>query len=71
MRIRDTNGRESITATVTVIAAHALILRFVFGGFFGMPIIGAEEFGIGFAAVMAVWLGREWREVHYNSKGGE
>ncbi len=63
--ISDTRGRESITLTFCTIAAVILMGKFAVAGL-TLPIIGlipqmgAGEFGLSFAAVLAPWLHREW-----------
>jgi hypothetical protein len=63
--IKDSRGRESHTLLFVAIAALVLIYKFAVAGLtiWGLtfPDMTASEFGIAFAAVLAVWLGREWR----------
>jgi len=64
--IRDSRGRESHTLLFVALAALVLIYKFGVAGtsLFGIawPPMAAGEFGIAFAAILAVWLGREWTE---------
>lgn len=64
--IVDSRGRESHTLLFVGLASVVLIIKFAFAGMtpFGLsvPPMTAGEFGISFAAVMAVWLGREWTQ---------
>lgn len=64
--IRDSRGRESHTLLFVTLAALVLIYKFAVAGatLFGIawPPMSASEFGVAFAAVLAVWLGREWAE---------
>jgi hypothetical protein len=65
--IKDSRGRESHTLLFVALAALVLIGKFALAGLavfgFGpLPAMGAGEFGLAFAGVMAVWLGREWTE---------
>lgn len=67
MKIKDTRGRESITLTFCTLAAITLIAKFATAGLtlplIGLvPLMGAGEFGLAFAAVLAPWLHREWVE---------
>lgn len=63
--IKDSRGRESHTLLFVALAALVLIYKFAMAGLtiWGLtfPTMTASEFGIAFAAVLAVWLGREWR----------
>lgn len=64
--IRDSKGRESHTLLFVGLAALVLIYKFAVAGttLFGLtwPAMNASEFGIAFAAVLAVWLARDWTE---------
>jgi len=64
--IRDSRGRESHTLLFVALAALVLIYKFAVAGLmlWGLtfPAMSATEFGIAFAAVLAVWLGREWTD---------
>ncbi len=64
--IKDSRGRESHTLLFVALAALVLIYKFALAGLtlWGLtfPAMSASEFGIAFAAVLAVWLGREWKE---------
>lgn len=64
--IKDSRGRESHTLMFVAIAALVLIYKFAVGGThilgINWPAMGAGEFGLAFAGIMAVWLGREWTE---------
>jgi hypothetical protein len=64
--IRDSKGRESHTLLFVGLAALVLIYKFAVAGttLFGLnwPAMNAGEFGIAFAAILAVWLGREWQK---------
>ena len=67
MKIRDTRGRESITLTFCTVATVILLAKFALAGltlpYIGLvPLMGAGEFGLAFAAVLAPWLHREWVE---------
>lgn len=64
--IKDSRGRESHTLLFVALAALVLIYKFAVAGLtiWGLtfPTMTATEFGIAFAAVLAVWLGREWTD---------
>jgi len=64
--IKDSRGRESHTLLFVALAALVLIYKFAVAGLmlWGLtfPDMSATEFGIAFAAVLAVWLGREWTD---------
>lgn len=64
--IKDSRGRESHTLMFVALAALVLIYKFAVAGtsLFGIawPAMTAGEFGLAFAAILAVWLGREWTE---------
>lgn len=65
--LTDSRGRESVTLTFVAVAALALIVKFVLAGLTlgpigQIPAMGAGEFGVAFAAVLAIWLGREWTD---------
>lgn len=67
MKLKDTRGRESITLTLCVVAFSAILVKFVIAGMTigslgTMPNMGAGEFGLAFAAVIAPWLHREYVE---------
>lgn len=63
--IRDSRARESHTLLFVTLAVLPLIVKFSLAGLtlphFGtMPAMAPGEYGIAFAGIMAVWLGREW-----------
>ncbi len=64
--IRDSRGRESHTLLFVALAALVLIGKFALAGLtvlgVAQPAMSAGEFGLAFAGIMAVWLGREWTE---------
>jgi len=65
--------RESTTLKFVWPAAVILLIKFFFAGLtisgLSFPPMSAQDFGIAFAAIMAIWLGREWRKDHYKDKG--
>ena len=73
MRLKDTNGKESTTLSLVVVAYAALLLKFLVGGLdiFGLgtaPVIGAGEFGLAMTGLLGVWLNREWKEAKHANK---
>lgn len=64
--IKDSRGRESHTLLFVALAALVLIYKFAVAGLtiWGLtfPAMSAGEFGMAFAAVLAIWLGREWAD---------
>jgi hypothetical protein len=65
--LKDTRGRESKTLTFVTLAYAALLIKFVLADLtlplFGLvPPMTATEFGVSVAAVLAIWLQREWTE---------
>jgi hypothetical protein len=65
--------RESTTLKLVVPAWAILLLKFMFAGVdfkygeFAIEFapMGAVAFGTALAAILAIWLGREWRKAHY------
>lgn len=64
--IKDSRGRESHTLMFVAAAALVLVYKFAVAGttLLGVawPAMSASEFGLAFAGVMAIWLGREWKQ---------
>jgi hypothetical protein len=64
--IKDSRGRESHTLLFVAAAAMVLVYKFAVAGtsLLGVnwPAMSASEFGMAFAGIMAIWLGREWTE---------
>lgn len=64
--VKDSRGRESHTLLFVALAALVLVYKFAVAGtsLLGVtwPAMSASEFGLAFAGIMAVWLGREWTE---------
>ena len=71
LRPRDAGGRESRTLAFVGISWLALLVRFVAGGLsvawgpvrFEVAPTMMVDFGAAVAAVLAIWLGREWIRV--------
>ena len=61
--------RESTTLKLVIPLWAVLLFKFAVGGLdigFGeFPVIEATEFGLSSAGILAIWLGREWKETHY------
>lgn len=61
--------RESSTMQLVLPAAVLVMVKFAVAGLtvsgVEFPAMSATEFGIAFAAVLAVWLGREWRSAKF------
>ena len=61
----DSQGRESRTFVIVSLSWLAVWAKFIGAGL-KVPVIGtippmtASEFGAAVAAIMAVWIGREW-----------
>ncbi len=73
MQLKDTDGKQSKTLFFVTAGFIVVMLKFMFAGltlpWIGqIPFMSTSEFAIGFAAVMAVWQGREWRQTHYSSQ---
>ena len=73
MHLKDTNGKQSKTLLFVTAGFIVVMVKYIFSGltlpWLGeVPIMSTSEFAIGFAAVMAVWQGREWRQTHYSSQ---
>lgn len=65
--MKDSRGTESVTLTFVSIGFAALTGKFLVGGMTlyslgQMPVIGATEYGISGAGILAIWLKREWDE---------
>ena len=60
-KIKDSEGRESKTLSFVTIAFVAVNAR-AFTVWFGdaLPPITLTEYGTSIAAILAIWLGREW-----------
>ncbi len=68
-------SRESTTLQLVIPAILILYVKFAFAGVtvFGMKFadMTPTEFSIAFAAVMAVWLQREWRSAKFKDTNNE
>lgn len=71
--IKDSRGKESITLGFVFISWAVVVVKFLIAGITigslgTMPMIGAGEFGMAVAAILAIWLGREWTEKKNQNK---
>lgn len=62
LTIADSRGKRSKTLFFVSIPWLVLVVKFLVGGLWGMPVIEAEDFGLAVAAVLVPWVGREWKE---------
>jgi hypothetical protein len=67
LKIKDSRGKESTTLGFVFFSWLILILKFSVSGIdlgaLGVQqTISAGEFGMAVAAILAIWLGREWAE---------
>lgn len=68
LRPRDARGRESRTLSFVIVAFSLMTLRFVLGGLdfdfgafhYAVASTHMVDYGAAVAAVIAVWVGREW-----------
>jgi len=67
LKMTDSSDRESVTLGFVSIASGIITIKFVLSGldltFMGLgkvDPISITEYAASFAAVLAVWLGREW-----------
>lgn len=72
MRI-STDGDESRTLFFVFVSWLVLVVKYLLAGL-TLPVVGtvpamsATEFGSAVTLVLAIWLGREWKEAHYKEK---
>lgn len=65
--LKDSRGRETKTLGFVLVSWLILTGKFAISGM-TLPVIGVQqtitagEFGIACAAILAIWLGREWQE---------
>lgn len=74
--MRDARGRESKTLTFVTVSWAALVAKFLAAGVAlgplgTQPSMSGTEFGTAVAAVLAIWLGREWTEKRKSDSGGQ
>lgn len=67
--VTDRNGKKSRTLFFVTISWAVLVFKFAIAGLgYGeitAPEMSASEFGMAVAGILAIWLGREWKETHY------
>ena len=72
MNLTDNKGKRSKTLFFVAVSWFVIVARYALGGldtFIGtVPVTSATDFGIAIAAVLSIWLGREWKETHYADK---
>ena len=70
LKLKDSRGRESKTLFFVTVSWAVVVVRYALGGLetpLGtMPETTASDFGLAVAAILAIWLGREWREAKFN-----
>lgn len=72
--IKDSRGEESVTLLFVTIGWLVLTIKFALGGTsftvgtapalvlaLNIPTIGAAEYGLAFAGIIGIWLGREYQ----------
>ena len=64
--------RESTTFKLVFTSWLLVTTRFMVGGisldWIAIPVMSATEYSTAVAAILIIWLGREWRSAHYASK---
>jgi urea transporter len=64
--LKDSRGRESKTLTFVAVTWVVMVFKFAIAGleYNGVtaPPMDVQSFGIAVAAVLAIWLGREWKQ---------
>jgi hypothetical protein len=67
-------SRESTTLQLVIMGYLAILIKFVVADLtiagLDFPGMTATEFGISGAAILAVWLQREWREAKFKVPNG-
>lgn len=65
--LTDSRGEESITLLFVALSWVVVWIKFILAGAtlpvldWKVPPMTATEFGVSISAIMAVWLGREWK----------
>ncbi len=66
MKLTDSRGRESKTLFFVTVTWAVMVFKFAIAGLtYGgvtAPEMDVQNFGFAVAAILAVWLGREWNE---------
>jgi hypothetical protein len=67
LKMVDSSDRESVTLTFVTVAFFIVTIKFILAGYdlswLGLGVttsISITEYATAFAAILAVWLGREW-----------
>jgi hypothetical protein len=73
--IKDSRGEESVTLLFVTVSWLVLTVKFALSGLaikigtppatvveFSAPLVGAGEYGIAFAGIVGIWLGREYQQ---------
>ena len=67
--VTDRKGEKSRTLFFVTISWAVLVFKFAIAGLayndVTAPEMSATEFGMAVGAILAIWLGREWKESHY------
>lgn len=72
MRI-SADGQQSRTLFMVGVSWALVSLKYLFAGatlpvFGTVPPMTAAEYGTATALILAIWLGREWKEAHFNKE---
>lgn len=66
MRLSDSRGKESTTLFFVAVSWAVVVFKFAIAGLeyngVSAPSMDVQDFGIAVAAILAIWLGREWTE---------
>lgn len=71
--MKDSRGNRSKTLPFVVVAFIAVTARFLAGGLtlgqFGeVPAMDGWSYGAAIGAILAIWLGREWKQKNLESR---
>lgn len=58
--VSDEEDRESTTLGFVAIAFLVVTVKFALGGFWELPEVSVVDYSLAFAAIMAVWVGKNW-----------
>lgn len=80
--IKDSRNEESVTLLFVAVGWLVLTVKFALGGLsialgtppavvvaLAIPVIGAAEYGMAFAGIVGIWLGREYQSKRNPRKG--
>lgn len=81
--IKDSRGEQSVTLLFVAIGWAVLVVKFALAGLaikfgtspasvieFSAPAMSATEFGLAFAGIIGIWLGREYQRQSSKDKAG-